>query len=181
MKSELFLEVSESLHEKTMRVFDTSHYCEDEVIENYLVEVLPPNINTWSVFKVKKNFSLTLNSSSLRYNRVKSIDELISLPDGIYEFKMSYKPNIRTISQFYHLRTVALRRDLQLQFNNLISEKCNIDKKDFVKSREELRNIDEYLSAAKWMVEECLDKKKGKELYTYTQELLKNYKNECKC
>ena len=181
MKSELSLEVSESLSAKTMRLFDTSHYCTDEEIENYLVEVLPVNLNTWVNFRVQKHFSLVLNSSNLRYSKIKTSDELLDLPDGIYEFKMSVKPNILTIHHFYTLRTVSLQRTLQKEYNKLLEEKCKMDRKDQASSKDKLRNIDEYLKASKWMVEECLDKKKGKELYEFTLDLLKQYTNECSC
>lgn len=164
-----------------MRLYDTSHYCETEEIENFLVEVLPVNLSTWVTFKVKQGFNLALNSSNLRYNKVKSTSELIDLPDGIYEFKMSVKPNILNIHHFYHLRTTLMKVSIQKKFNDLISDKCNIDKKDYHKNREALRNIDEYLSAAKWMIEECGDKKKGIELYEFAKSLLKEYDNECGC
>lgn len=164
-----------------MRVFDTSHYCEDEVLDNYLVEVLPVNKGTWVTFIVKKNFSLVLNSSSLRYNKVSSVSDLIELPDGIYEFKMSVKPNILNISHFYHLRTVSLERKLQSEFVKLIDGKCDISKFDYNINKLKLRDIEEYMKAAKWAVEECNDKEKGKDLYEFAQTLLKNYTNECKC
>lgn len=164
-----------------MRVFDTSNYCTDEVIDNYIVEVLPVNKGTWVSFLVKKNFSLVLNSSSLRYNKVSSVDELVDLPDGIYEFKMSYKPNIKTVVHFYHLRTIELERKLNEEFTKLIDGKCDISKYDYNLNKLKLRDIEEYIMAAKWTVEECLDKTRGKELYEQADKLLKNYTNECKC
>ena len=164
-----------------MRLFDTSNYCTDEVIENLLVEVLPVNLSTWVTFRGQKDFSIVLNSSNLRYNKVLTTGELIALPDGIYEFKMSIKPNILTVHHFYHLRTTDMERSIQSEYSKLIDNRCKMDRKDLVKSRDALRNIDEYLRASKWMVEECLDKKKGKELYEFTQSLLDQYTNECKC
>ena len=104
----LFLEVSNSSNLKTMRLFDTSYYYKDEVVENYLVEVLPVGKNTWITFNVKKGFSLTLNSSNLKYKKAIDEDCLIELPDGIYEIKQSVKPNVLTFVHFYHLRVTSL-------------------------------------------------------------------------
>jgi len=58
--TELSLDVGKSYNLKTMTLFDTSKYCEDEAIENYLVEVLPVNKSTWVTFYVQKGFVLTV-------------------------------------------------------------------------------------------------------------------------
>jgi len=181
IKSELSLEVSQALKPKILRVFDTSHYCTDEEIENYLVEVLPVNKGVWITFVVRKDFSLVLNSASLRYTKGGTISDLADLPDGIYEFKMSVKPNILNINHFYHLRTVDFERKLQAQFVKLIDGKCNLSSSEYNSNKLKLRDIEEYVKAAKWQVEECLDKVKGKELYEFAQKLLQQYTNDCKC
>lgn len=164
-----------------MVLLDTSNYCTDELVENLLVEVLPVNKSSWVTFLVAKNFNLILNSSNLKYNKVSSTSELIALPDGIYEMKMSFKPNILNVSQFYHLRIVDLQRKLQSEFNKLLDEKCDISKFDYNINKLKLRDIEEYMLAAKWQVEECLDKKRGKELYEFALKLLQQYTHECKC
>lgn len=179
--NELYLEISDDCkNEKVLRVFDTSHYC-DEVIENYLLEVLAPRKDTWTPFFVQKNFSLALNSSSLRYSKVSTVEELRELPDGIYEFKQSYKPNIHTLVHYYHLRTVVLQQKVKKQWDNLISDHCKISREEFHVHRDKLREIEEFILAAKFKVEECLDKKKGKELYDWAEKLLEQYTNECQC
>lgn len=164
-----------------MRIYDTSHYCEDEAVENYLFEVLPVNKGTWVSFLVKKGYSLVLNSSSLRYHKVSSVADLSELPDGIYEFKVSFKPNILNVNHFYHLRTVALERSLQSQFVKLIDGKCNLSKEEYHENKLKLRDIEEFIKAAKWAIEECHDKERGKELYEFAKKLLQQYTNECKC
>lgn len=181
MKSELSLEVSNVLKPKCMRVYDTSYYCPEEVIENYLIEVLPVNKATWVTYVVKKSFSLVLNSATLRYTKGGSVHQLVDLPDGIYEFKMSIKPNSSTIHHYYHLRTVLLERKLQSEYSKLLEEKCDLSKADYHANKLRLRDIEEYIRAAKWAVEECHDKSRGKELYEFAESLLKRYTNECKC
>lgn len=164
-----------------MRLFDTSHYCEEEKIENYIIEVLPVNKSTWLFFNVKKGFSLALNSSNLRYNKVVDETGLTPLPDGIYEFKQSVKPNSYTVVRYYHLRTTQFLHSLQNERTKLRSEQCSISREEFISNRDKLRDIEEYIEAAKYMVEERGDKKRGLELYTFAKKLLEQYSNECGC
>jgi hypothetical protein len=179
--AELSLEVSSSNDQKIMRLFDTSHYFTDDLFENYIIEILPVSSTSWILFHVNKNFSLVLNSSNLQYKKASYKSELIDLQDGIYEIKQSYKPNINTVSHYLHLRTILLSNDLKSQMCDLITNKCDLSRDDFSKNRETLREIEEYITAAKWMVEECSDKVKGKELYEFAKKLLEDYKGECGC
>lgn len=179
--NELYLEVSEAPNLKVLRLFDTSRYCNDDDITNYLIEVLPVNKDKWLTFHVQKNFSLALNSSSLGYRKVADVEALRDLPDGIYEIKQSYKPNIDTLVQYMHLRTVELRHKLSIQWDALVSDSCKITRQEFHDQRDKLREIDEFIMAAKYKVEECHEKKEGKELYEWAVKLLEQYTNECQC
>jgi hypothetical protein len=179
--NELYLEVSDSPNIKVLRVFDTSNYCNDDVIENYLIEVLPVNKSKWLTFHVQKNFSLVLNSSNLGYRKVADISLLRDLPDGIYEFKQSYKPNVHTMQQFLHLRVVELRKKIRKQWDKLVDDTCKLSREEFNTNRDKLREIEEYLMAAKFKVEECHEKKEGKETYEWAVKLLERYTNECQC
>lgn len=181
IKTELSLEVSNAPNPKVMRLYDTSHYCEDETVENYLVEVLPASKSVWLSFNVAKNFSLALNSSNLRYRRVNDPSELIALPDGIYEIKQSIKPNIHTLIHFYHFRVTELLNKLNSNRSTLLGDKCNISRNEYVANRDKLRDIEEYIKAAKWMVEERGKKVEGLELYDFAKKLLEEYSNECMC
>lgn len=164
-----------------MRVYDTSHYCTEDDLQNYLIEVLPVNKDKWITFHVKKGFSLALNSSSLGYRKVADITQLRDLPDGIYEFMQSYKPNQTTVQHYLHLRVTELRHKLSHQWHNLIHDTCKITREEYSRQREKLREIDEYIMAAKYKVEECNEKKEGKELYEWAVKLLERYTNECQC
>lgn len=181
MNHNLSLDVSNSNNEKVIRVFDTSFYYSDEVTDNYLFEVLPVNKSNWITFPVTRHFSVVLNSSNLGYKKVSFDDELINLPDGIYEFKISYAPNFRTVKHFYYLRVTQLLNKIQKKRQDLLNDRCSISREEFVLNRDTLRDIEEYLTAAKYMIEECHNKDKGKELYEYSQKLLNDYSNECKC
>lgn len=164
-----------------MRLFDTSYYCPDETIENYLIEVLPVGKNTWVSFHVAKRFSLALNSANLRYKKASDEEHLIELPDGIYEIKQSIKPNLFTFSHFYHMRTTDLSNKLQIQRTKLLSNQCSISREEYFVERDKLRDIEEFITASKWMVEECNDKEKGKEIYEFSKKLLEQYASKCKC
>jgi hypothetical protein len=174
------MEVSDAPNLKVLRVFDTSHYCDDD-ITNYLIEVLPVNKDKWLTFHVKKGFSLSLNSSSLGYKKVADISKLRDLPDGIYEFMQSYKPNTATLQHYLHLRTTELRHKMSIQWDNLMGDSCKISREEFRNQREKLREIEEYIMAAKYKVEECNEKREGKELYEWAVKLLEKYSNECQC
>jgi hypothetical protein len=181
IKTELSLEVSSTCNTKTMRVFDTSNYCEGESLDNYLLEILPVNKNKWITLPVSKHFSTVFNSSNLRYKKASEPSQLIDIPDGIYEFKMSFKPNISTASHFYHLRITTLYNKLRKEFVKLLSKECQISRTEYYQNRDRLRDIQEYLMAAKYIVEEDLDKEKGKELYEFSRKLLEQYSKECGC
>lgn len=163
-----------------MRVYDTSRYCDDD-IENYLVEVMSPNFPKWSVNHVAKNFSLALNSSSILFQPVSDPSKLVDLPDGIYEIKQSYKPNIETLVHFYHLRTCILRYKVQQAWAKLLCNECKITRTEFYANRDKLREIDEYLMGAKFLVEEKLMKKEGLEMYQHADKLLEQYGKDCRC
>ena len=164
-----------------MRLFDTSKYCDEDTIENYIIEVLPVNKPSWIVFHVQKNFSLVLNSSNLGYKKVATTDELVDMPDGIYEIKQSYKPNIHTVSHYYHLRTVALSLKYVELLCKHFNEECKKDEKVYMAETQQLIKIKQYIEAAEYMVSEHHEKECGIRFYNYAVELIKQFENECGC
>jgi hypothetical protein len=181
VSTKLSIDYSNSSNEKVLRIYDTSEYCSTETIQNYLVEVLPANKSTWVTFFVQKGFSLALNSSNLRYHKVSDTNDLIELPDGIYEIKQSFKPNLFTVKHVYHLRNTHLLNKLKEQRDILFSNKCNLSREEYIENRDKLREIEEFADAAKYKVEEKLEKKEGIELYKWAEKLLEQYTNECQC
>lgn len=181
VNTELSLDVSKSLSLKTIRLFDTSFYYNNEPVFNYLVEVLPANRSEWVVFHVDKGFSLVLNSSNLRYQKAKDEDRLLDLPDGIYEIKQSIQPNIHTLTLYYHFRIAELLNKIQNERDALLDDRCSLSRSEYYRNRDRLRDIEEYAYASQWKVEERNDKKKGKELYDFASKLLEQYTNECQC
>lgn len=179
--NELSLEVASTTNCKVMRLYDTSNYCDDAALSNYIVEVLAPTKSKWAQFHVVKEFSLVLNSSSVLFQKVTDKTQLVDMPDGIYEIKQSYKPNIHTLVHFYHMRVCILSNKLQAEFCKLICDECKLSREEFYRERDKLREIEEYISASKYMVEEKLKKAEGKELYQFAEKLLEDYGKQCKC
>lgn len=165
-----------------MRLFDTSFYCNDDEVENYLVEVLPTGRNNWVTFYVQKNFSLALNSSNLRYKKVTSEDGLIDLPDGVYEIKQSYKPNIQTVVKFYYFREVTITLKYIEKLCTHFAKKCDLSTKQFEQITKELTLIKHYIDAAKYEVEIKHNKEQGILYYNTAVEMLKKLdENGCGC
>lgn len=163
-----------------MRLFDTSRYHGDD-LENYLIEVLPVNKSTWVVFLVQKNFSLVLNSSNLQYKKVKNSSELIDLPDGIYEFKQSYKPNLHTLSHYFHLRTTAITLKYVELLCQHFGNECKKDERVYMLESQILIKIKQFIDAAEYMVSEKHEKQCGMNFYNEAVELIKQFENECGC
>lgn len=181
LKTQLSVDYSTSLNLKVLRLYDTSHYCLQDTIENYLLEVLPANSKKWVTFHVEKGFSMALNSSNLRYHVISEEAQLLELPDGIYEFKLSYKPNILNVCQFYHMRITDLVGKIKTERKKLLEDQCSLSREEFWKSLHILRDIEDFATSAQYMVEECLDKQKGLEAYKWAVKRLEDYTNECKC
>ncbi len=181
ISNELSLDVSSNHNLKVMRLYDTSHYYNNQIVENYVIEILPVNKTTWISFFVAKNFSLALNASSLQYKKVNNANDLLDLPDGIYEIKQSIKPNILTVNHFYHLRVLDVLNRLEVEKDKLRDNTCRLSQREYAVNRDKLRDIHEYILGAKWKVEQCGDKKKGKEMYEFAKTLLDQYSNECRC
>lgn len=164
-----------------MRLFDTSHYCDGEEIENYLIEVLPVNKSTWVTFNVSKTFSLALNSSSLQYKKVNNQKDLADLPDGIYEIKQSYKPNIQTVVHYYHLRTVEVTLKYMELLCKHFEEECKKDKRSYSEEADKLNSIRDYITAAEYSANDKHDKKAGIKYYNKAVDLINEFENECAC
>ncbi len=173
------IDISQTNNPKTLRVFDTSFHTQE--VENFLLECLPPGKTTWITYRVSKDFSFTYNSSNLRIAKVDNVEELIDLPDGIYEFRLSYKPNYSNVVSYSHFRNLVQLKKLRKEICKLYSGQCNYTKSEFENRKKQLLEIKFLLDAAKYSVEECLDKKEGKELYEEGKRLLTKYSDSCGC
>jgi len=181
VNTELFLDIYKTFNLKVMPVVDQSHYCEDEEIENYLVEVLPVNKSSWLTFYVTKQFHLALNSSSLGYRKVENSQGLLDLPDGIYEFKQSYKPNIQTVAHYYHMRTTAITLKYVELLCKHFQNECKKEERVYNEETLQLTKIKQYIDAAEYSVSEKHCKEDGIKYYNQAVELIKQFEHECLC
>lgn len=94
---------------------------------------------------------------------------LCDIPDGVYELNLTSYPDT---ADFYHLRICKLWRSYLNEVCKLYDSKCEISNKKFNKRKEELWQIRNIILDAKIIVEECLDKEGGLELYEYAKSLL---------
>lgn len=179
MTSELMLDVLKDNNLKTLTIIDSSYYL--DAVENLLLEVLSPYSSKWVTHKVNPSFLLTLNASSLGLAKVKSVEELPVLMDGIYELKISHKPNFSSVKHFYHFNIKNLLFEYYSALEDLYSQRCTITNTVFEQSRDVLLKIKMDIDAIKWMVEIAHKKEEGKELYKKVSEDLKKYNNECGC
>ncbi len=179
--AELSIEISRTNDLRLMRIFDTSHYNVHEDVDNYMVEVLPVNKTGWLTFNIQKDFSLILNSSNLRYKKANDSTNLIPLPDGVYEFKQSFKPNISTLAHYYHIRTVELRLKHIEMLCRHFSEECKKNTRQYHIEVEKLNKARDYIDAAEFIVDDKGDKKSGIKFYNKALEILKQLENDCGC
>lgn len=181
MNTQLFLSTpTKWFNLKTLKLEDTSNYCGEE-IRNYIIEVLPVNRDTWVTFHVQKEFDLILNSSNLGYKKASESADLVDLPDGIYEFKQSYKPNIHTMAKYYHMRTVAI----DMKYGELLcahfQEECKKDERVFNQETIHLAKIRQYIDGAQYAVAIKHDKEDGIKFYNQAVELIQQFENDCGC
>ena len=178
VSTELSLDISRTSSLKTLVITDTSSLTED--VENYLLEILPPSSN-WITYKVSPNFTNSYNASSLNIQKVKDKAKLADLYDGIYELKLSYKPNYSTYVHYLHLRTSYLEYDFGKVMNTLYSEQCSLIRQEFMDKKRLLLSIWMDIKAAIYKVEIEHDKVKGIALYNKAKEDLKQFKDDCGC
>jgi hypothetical protein len=171
MISELLLDFSETNNLKTLRVNDSSFYNPKITPECGLLEVTPPGYINSINFNVDAHFSIVLNSSNLKLAKVNVYRNLGPLPDGVYTFRYSIKPNEDLWVEYDYLRVTDI---LKKYYQELCALKAQPypQSKDFRERLSDLREIKGYIDIAQAEVNECGNRKKGMELYKYAQELL---------
>jgi len=179
--NELSLDVAKTYNLKTMRLVDTSKYCEGIDVDNYLIEILPVNKKDWAVFHVHKDFNLTVNSASLGYHKVSKSAQLLDLPDGIYEIKQSHKPNSGTVVHFLHMRLVMINLKYVENIGNHFSNKCTTDPHQYELDSQKLIKVKQYIDGSEYSVEVLHDKVQGINFYNKAIGLLDEFDKQCGC
>lgn len=158
---------------------DTSFYTRNT--ENELLEILAPTSTKWVTFYVTQYFDLKVNAVSLGIAHVKSYGQLPDLPDGVYQIRLSVKPNFASHAEFFHLRTINLETEWNKELCKLYSAQCSLSKKDFEESKRTLLSIWMDIKAASAKIEICHERTEGLNLYEKAKEDLNKYRNDCGC
>lgn len=157
---------------KVLKLTDTSTYNPELEVDNAVLEVTPPGFSCSVAFTVDKGFNIVLNSSTLKIAPAVIQADLIDLPDGIYFYKYSIKPNNQLFVEYSALRQCALLQKYYHEVCILFSEREKVTRKVFEDNRRELIWIKELIDASKYKVEECGQEDAGIEMYNEANRLL---------
>lgn len=163
-----------------LRLVDNSFYNPSITPSNAIIEITPPGYDCAVAFEVEPYFNTVFNSSLLKISPTNSYSQLIPLPEGIYKIKYSINPNENLFVEYEYLRNCQQVTRFAKAICELYGDKCDISRKEFEEKRKELIWIKELIDAAKYLVEECGESKKGLELYNEATTLL-NKVNDCGC
>lgn len=155
-----------------MRLIDNSFYNPDIEVENAILEITPPGASCPVYFYTQKDFNTVFNSSTLDILPTNSYNGLVTLPDGVYRIKYSIQPNDILYQEFDHLRNCQQLQSYRQAFCELMTERCNISKREFKERLDHLDWIKQLSDSAKWQVEECNNVEYGLELYDEASYLL---------
>lgn len=165
----------------TMRLIDASRYLSTLTVANALLEITPPGFTCPVVFEVEKDFNRTFNSATLEIAASASYNDLVPLPDGVYEIKYSVNPNAKIYVEYSLLRNCRLTKQYSAAICQLFQDRSKICKKEFEDRRRELIWIKELIDASKYMVEELQDPEEGLNLYNEAAKLVSKINAETIC
>lgn len=175
MITKLQVDYQESNNLKVFRLEDSSEYNPSIPVECGIVEVTVPGFKYSKKFDVKPYFNFALNASLLDIAKAKSRNQLVDLPDGIYNIKYSIKPNQTLNVEYNYFRIAKLLERFAKVTCDFLDQRFKLTKKDFVNKQKDLFWIKLLIDASKYKAEECDDLEKGIELYNEASDLLKKY------
>lgn len=170
----LSLEIPDVMNKSIIRVIDTSVYAPNIDIVCPLLQITPPGFTHPSNIEppvIEPGFALNATACDLQLQTVDCNETFYDIQDGIYVIKYSVEPKNLVYVEYNHLRiTCALNRVKEI-YCDLDLGACEAPTE--IKNKlNQIRLIQQYLSAAKANVEDCHNPKKGMELYTYAVKLL---------
>lgn len=170
----LSLEVPDTLNKCILRVVDTSVYNPLKTPTCPLLQITLPGHNLPVQFTdstIAPGFSLNLTACDLELQTSNCGTTYTDLPDGIYIIKYSVSPNDLVYVEYNHLRITCALNKVQAIYCDLDLGTC--DPPVAIKAKlEQIRLIQQYLNAAKAMVEFCHQPSKGMDIYRYAVKLL---------
>ena len=170
----LSLESPDTLNKCILRVVDTSIYNTQVSPQCPLLQITLPGFNLPVQFTdsvIAPGFSLNLTACDLELQTNNCGTSYNDLPDGIYIIKYSVSPAEFVYVEYNHLRITCALNKIQSIYCDLDLAACDPPQK--IKEKlNQVRLIQQYLSAAKAQVEFCHQPAKGMELYRYALSLL---------
>lgn len=162
---------------ETLTIQDATYYDPNIAVVNQILEIKSPGTSCFTPFTLSQGWcSKTFNCVDLDLccdNPCMSV-----LPDGIYEIKYSLDPNLNTMIEVEHFRVCNLYKKYLTAICELRSNKCSYRHKEYKEMVKDLYEVKHLIADAVIMVEECLDKEVGMELYEEAKKLLEP--NGCK-
>lgn len=177
-KHVLSLEAPDTLNKCILLVTDTSVYNDQAAVTCPRLQVTVPGFTTAvDIPNPTPGFAYKLTACDLELQSENCGTTFANLTDGIYILKYSVSPNDQVYVEYNHLRITDALNRIQLIYCDLDIPNCAPPEK--VKKRmDEVKEIREYLYAAKAKVETCLEPKAGMDIYRYAIKLLD--KIDCK-
>lgn len=178
MVSQIDINIEEVLNPKVLIVNDVSFYNPDVEVSNSFMEIRFPGSVKYVHIPVAKEFRYIINSNTLGITNVTHSELLAELPDGLYVINYSICPNAELFVEYKFLRNTQQLVKWHNAYCSLELEKCN--RKQYAEELEKLREIKEYILAAK-MLAECNRYTDAINLYNATEEMLNAFEGKCKC
>lgn len=170
----LSLEAPDTLNRCILRVIDTSVYNEQIPVICPLLQITLPGFTTPAQItepQLQPGFSLNLTACDLGVQSAGCGSNYNELPDGIYIIKYSVSPNEFVYAEYNHLRITKALNRVEGIYCDLDLGTCE-PPQTLLDKLNKIRLIQQYLKAAKAMVETCHQPKKGMDLYGYATKLL---------
>jgi len=178
MRSELKLQVYEDGNESILTIIDRSVYNPDITTTCSEVLITAPGFGDELVFEVAVDFNKAFTSHDFGYTDI-TCDKTMLLQDGIYVITYNICPTDTFTVTYNHLRQTRVLNKYYKTLCSLQLDACQPTKKQ-KENLLKLKEIKQYLDAAKAYVEVCGNPKKGLELNDYAIERLSKISTLCK-
>lgn len=174
----LILSIPESNDCRVQNIFDSSIYNSSYIISNAILEVTPPGYDCPVILNTSKNFNILLNTSNLHLSQSSNGLIVNNLPDGIYHYKYSIDPNLRSFVEYDVLRTCKIMSKYRDAIRNIFDKRSTYTFDIFNQKLNSLLYISHLIEAAKAMVaDDNQNNSSAIELYNEANTLLKDYNN----
>lgn len=168
-------EIVATTNPKTLVFIDSSEYYIEP--ERPLLEVTLPGYDKYFLVNVVARKVNTFNSNTIGLTEVLITDDLVELPDGVYQFRYKVCPY-----EFYNVdkvffRTTLIEKKLSSLYTQIEASDCSKKSDELV--QEDLVEIHILIEGAKAVVH--LDQKKARDFYALADSLVeKLLKKMCK-